>query len=139
MNLGSSLAVLNAILNGTAAVFLTLGWFSIRAKKVSRHRFFMGGAFVISILFLISYLTRFYLTGVHRYPGTGMMRSIYFFVLATHTPLAAAVPFLAIRSIYLGLKNRIEAHRRISRFTLPIWMYVSVTGVLIYFMLYQWV
>ena len=139
MNLGSSLAVLNAILNGTAAVFLTLGWFSIRAKNVSRHRFFMGGAFVISILFLISYLTRFYLTGVHRYPGTGMMRSIYFFVLATHTPLAAAVPFLAIRSIYLGLKNRIEAHRRISRFTLPIWMYVSVTGVLIYFMLYQWV
>lgn len=138
MNLGNQLAILNAILNGSAAVFLTLGWFSIRAKNVARHRFFMGGAFVISILFLISYLTRFYLTGVHRYPGTGLMRSIYFFVLATHTPLAAAVPFLAIRSIYLGLKNRIEAHRRISRITLPVWMYVSVTGVLIYFMLYQW-
>ncbi|HKY64337.1 MAG TPA: DUF420 domain-containing protein [bacterium] len=138
MSLGDRLAILNAVLNGTAAVFLVLGWISVRAKRIDRHRFFMGGAFVISILFLISYLTRFYFTGVHRYPGTGAMRTVYFLVLATHTPLAAAVPFLAIRSIYLGLKNRIEAHRRIARVTLPIWMYVSVTGVLIYFMLYQW-
>ena len=139
MNLGDRLAILNAILNGTAAVFLLLGWISVRAKRIDRHRFFMGGAFVISILFLISYLSRFYFTGVHRYPGEGWMRTVYFAILMTHTPLAAAVPFLAIRSIYLGMKNRIEAHRRIARVTLPIWMYVSVTGVLIYFMLYQWV
>ncbi len=138
MSLGDRLAILNAILNGTAGVFLLLGWISVRAKKIARHRFFMGGAFVISILFLISYLTRFYFTGVHRYPGEGWARSVYFAVLLTHTPLAAGVPFLAIRSIYLAMKNRIAAHRRIARVTLPIWMYVSVTGVLIYFMLYQW-
>ena len=139
MSLGDRLALLNACLNGTAGVFLLLGWISIRAKRVDRHRFFMGGAFVISMLFLISYLTRFYFTGVHRYPGTGAMRTVYLGVLMTHTPLAAAVPFLAMRSIYLGVKNRIEAHRRISRITLPVWLYVSVTGVLIYLMLYQWV
>ena len=139
MSLGDRLAMLNAILNGTAAVFLLLGWFSVRAKRIDRHRFFMGGAFLISILFLISYLSRFYFTGVHRYSGEGWMRTVYFAVLLTHTPLAALVPFLAVRTIYLALKNRIQAHRRIARVTLPVWMYVSVTGVLIYFMLYQWV
>jgi uncharacterized membrane protein YozB (DUF420 family) len=138
VSLGDRLAILNAILNGSAAIFLLMGWIAIRAKRIQRHRFFMGGAFIISILFLTSYLSRFYLTGVHRYPGTGPMRTIYFGILLTHTPLAAAVPFLAIRSIYLAWKNRIAAHRRIARITLPIWMYVSVTGVLIYFMLYRW-
>ncbi|MFO1463859.1 MAG: DUF420 domain-containing protein [bacterium] len=138
MNLGDKLAALNATLNGLAAILLFLGWRAVRAGKISWHRGFMGGAFVVSALFLISYLTRFYLTGTHRYPGTGAMRTIYLSILLTHTLLAAAVPFLAIRTIYLALKNRIEAHRKIARVTLPVWMYVSLTGVLIYLMLYRW-
>ena len=97
----------------------------------------MGSAFVVSILFLISYLTRFYLTGAHRYPGSGPMKTLYLSILLTHTVLAVTVPFLATRTIYLAMKNRIASHRKIARFTLPIWMYVSVTGVVIYFMLYH--
>lgn len=139
MSLGDRLAALNAILNGSAAVLLFLGWLSVRSGKISRHRAFMGAAFVVSGLFLISYLTRFYLTGTHRYPGTGLMRTLYLSILLTHTVLAATVPFLAIRTIYLAIKNRIAAHRKIAKITWPIWMYVSVTGVLIYFMLYRWV
>ncbi len=139
MQLGDRLAALNAFLNGLAFVLLTLGWLAIRQKNISRHRKLMGSAFVVSVLFLVSYLTRFYLTGTHRYPGLGFMKTLYLSILFTHTVLAATVPFLAIRSIYLGLKNRIEAHRKIAKLTLPIWMYVSATGVLIYFMLYRWV
>lgn len=138
MTWGERLAALNALLNGSAAVLLFLGWRAIKAGKISRHRAFMGSAFLVSALFLVSYLTRFYLTGTHRYPGTGAMRTLYLSILLTHTVLAAAVPFLAIRTIYLALKDRIAAHRRIARVTLPIWMYVSVTGVLIYLMLYHW-
>lgn len=138
MSWGDRLAALNATLNGTAALLLFLGWRAVRAGKVARHRAFMGSAFLVSALFLVSYLTRFYLTGTHRYPGTGAMRTVYLSVLLTHTVLAAAVPFLAIRTIYLALKDRIAAHRKIARVTLPVWMYVSVTGVLIYFMLYHW-
>lgn len=138
MSWGDRLAALNATLNGTAALLLFLGWRAVRAGKVARHRAFMGSAFLVSALFLVSYLTRFYLTGTHRYPGTGAMRTVYLSVLLTHTVLAAAVPFLAIRTIYLALKDRVAAHRKIARITLPIWMYVSVTGVLIYFMLYHW-
>ena len=138
MNFGDRLAALNAVLNGTAALLLFLGWRSVKARKIAWHRAFMGSAFVVSTLFLISYLLRIYLTGTHRYPGTGPMRSIYFSVLFTHTVLAASVPFLAIRTLYLALKDRIPAHRKIARITFPIWMYVSITGVLIYFMLYRW-
>jgi len=138
MSWGDRLAALNATLNATAAILLFLGWRAVRAGKVARHRAFMGSAFLVSALFLVSYLTRFYLTGTHRYPGTGAMRTLYLSVLLTHTVLAAAVPFLAIRTIYLALKDRVAAHRKIARVTLPVWMYVSVTGVLIYFMLYHW-
>jgi putative membrane protein len=97
----------------------------------------MGSAFIVSIIFLISYLTRFYLTGVHRYPGTGTIRQVYLTLLTSHTLLAVTVPFLATRTIYLALKNRIASHRKIAKVTLPIWIYVSVTGVVIYFMLYH--
>lgn len=138
INFGDRLAALNALLNGLSFVLLALGYLAIRRKNIAQHRKLMGSAFVVSVLFLISYLTRFYLTGTHRYPGVGFMRTLYLSVLFTHTVLAATVPFLAIRSIYLALKNRIEAHRKIARVTLPIWMYVSATGVLIYFMLYRW-
>ncbi len=88
-------------------------------------------------LFLISYLIRYALTGVHRYPGTGWDRTIYLAILGTHTPLAAMVPFLAVRTLYLAIKKRFDSHRKWARVTFPIWLYVSVTGVVIYFMLYR--
>ena len=133
---GDRLAAVNATLNATTFLLLMLGFVSIKQRRVERHRRCMGTAFVLSVLFLISYLTRFYLTGAHRYPGTGSLRTLYFSILGTHTILAATVPILAIRTIYLALKGRFAAHRKIARWTLPIWMYVSSTGVVIYFMLY---
>lgn len=138
MSIGEKLAALNASLNGTVFVLLVSGFIAIRAKKISLHRFLMGTAFVISVIFLISYLTRIYLTGTHHYPGSGILKTLYLSILLTHTVLAATVPFLAIRTIYLALQNRLVAHRKIAKITLPIWMYVSSTGVLIYFMLYRW-
>ncbi len=137
MILGDTLAAVNAVLNASAFVLLYFGWRAIRAKNVLLHKRLMGTAFAVSCLFLISYLTRFYLTGTHRFPGTGAVRTFYLALLGTHTVLAALVPFLAITSIYLGVKNRIERHKKIARITLPIWMYVSVTGVVIYLMLYH--
>ena len=137
MSLADRLAAWNAFLNGSSAILLFSGWMAIRAKRVQLHRRLMGTAFAVSVLFLISYLTRFYLSGAHRYPGGGWLKTLYLSILLTHTTLAATVPVLAIRSIYLALKNRIPAHRKIVRWTLPIWMYVSVTGVVIYFMLYH--
>ncbi len=134
--LGNKLAGLNAVLNGTAFVLLAMGLWAIRQKKVGLHKKLMGSAFLVSCLFLVSYLTRIYLTGTHRYPGDGILRTIYLSILTTHTILAATVPFLAVITIRYALKNRIESHRRIARWTLPIWMYVSSTGVIIYFMLY---
>ena len=131
-----SLAQINAILNTFAAVSLVLGFLFIRQQKVTAHRACMVTAFVLSILFLVSYLTRFYLTGTHRYPGTGWDRTVYLIILGSHTPLAALVPFLAIRTIYLAIKDRIVSHRRWARVTFPIWLYVNVTGVVIYLMLY---
>jgi uncharacterized membrane protein YozB (DUF420 family) len=135
-NLGDHLAAWNAFLNGLAFVFLCFGYWAIRGKKTETHRRFMVAAFTTSIVFLVSYLTRFYLTGVHRYPGTGVMKTVYLSVLSTHTVLAAVTPVLAIRSLYLAVKGRFADHRKIARVTLPIWMYVSVTGVLVYFLLY---
>jgi putative membrane protein len=139
MSLGDSLARLNAFFNGTVFILLVCGWLAIRAKKIQTHKKLMGSAFIISILFLVSYLTRIFLTGTHRYPGSGVLKTIYLSILLTHTVLAVTIPFLATRAIYLALKNRIPQHRKIARITLPIWMYVSFTGVVIYFMLYIFV
>lgn len=139
MDWGYFLASLNGCLNGLAFLLLFFGWRAIRAEKVALHKKLMGSAFLVSVLFLISYLTRLYLTGTHRYPGTGWARTLYLSILFTHIVLAAAVPFLAIRTIYLALKNRIPSHKKIAKWTLPIWMVVSITGVVIYLMLYHWV
>jgi uncharacterized membrane protein YozB (DUF420 family) len=134
---GEKLAALNACLNFFSAVCLVMGYRAIRRGDQATHRRAMITAFIVSIVFLISYLTRFYLTGVHRYPGNGLMKTIYLTILTTHTILAAITPFLAIRTLYLGLKGRNEEHRRIAKFTFPIWLYVSVTGVVVYLLLYQ--
>lgn len=136
-DLGPILAALNACLNGLSAVFLAAGLIAIKKRRVDIHRLCMVTAFGLSVLFLASYLTRFYLTGVHRYPGEGWDRTFYLILLGTHTSLAAVTPFLAIRTLYLAAKKRFEAHKKIARITWPVWMYVSVTGVAVYFMLYH--
>ena len=134
-----NLPFINAILNGTAAILLVCGWFAIRAKNIMLHRALMSTAFVTSTLFLAGYLLHHYQAGGHvRFTGEEPVRLIYFAILITHTPLAVLVPFLAIRAIWLALKGRLDEHRRLARWTLPIWLFVSVTGVLLYLLVYVW-
>jgi putative membrane protein len=136
-HLGSQLALLNATLNGTAAVLLLIGWVAIKRGERKLHGFMMASAFVVSALFLVSYLTRVVVSGTHYYPGGGVWKAIYVTVLMSHMLLAVATPPLAIRTVFLAWKKRFAEHKRIVRFTLPIWMYVSVTGVLVYVLLYH--
>ena len=133
----SDLPTVNAILNSTSAIFLLIGYGFVRARKIPQHRACMVIAFCCSVLFLISYLTYHFIAGSKSFPGTGTIRSIYLAILLTHTVLAAAVPPLAVITLYRGLKSQFEKHRRIARWTLPIWLYVSITGVVVYWMLYR--
>lgn len=128
----------NASLNGLSGVFLLLGYYYIRQRNIATHRRFMLAACITSTIFLASYLTYHALAGSTRFTGTGPIRTVYFSLLLSHTILAVVVLPLAIMSVWNGLKNRVEQHRRVARWTFPIWMYVSVTGVLVYFFLYQW-
>lgn len=127
----------NATINGLAAVLLVVGYALIRRKRISAHRMCMVGAFGLSILFLISYLTYHYQVGSVRFQGTGALRTVYLGILLTHTVLAAVVPFLALITLWRALRERFEKHVAIARWTLPIWLYVSVTGVIVYWMLYH--
>jgi putative membrane protein len=131
------LPVVDATLNGTAAILLTTGYFLIRAGRKQAHKRVMISAFCVSIVFLICYLIYHSQVGSVHYPHTGVLRIIYLSILFTHTVLAATVPVLAIITLRRGLKNQIPRHRAIARWTFPIWLYVSVTGVVVYFMLYQ--
>jgi putative membrane protein len=135
--LGATLAAVNATLNGTAAVLLLGGWLAVRGRMRKLHGWLMGSAFAVSTVFLICYLTRIVVSGTHRYPGSGAWKTIYFTILFSHMVLAVATPPLAIRTIYLAARKRFVEHRRLVRFTLPVWMYVSVTGVLVYVLLYH--
>jgi uncharacterized membrane protein YozB (DUF420 family) len=137
MNFYDSLPMLNAFLNGTAAVLLVIGFFLVKNRKIQMHRRVMLTAFAISCVFLVCYLLNHYHAGIVYYKGVGAMRTLYMSILWTHTPLAAAVPVLAIITLSRGLNGRISRHRAIARWTLPIWLYVSVTGVIVYVMLYQ--
>ena len=134
------LPAVNAILNGTAAILLVRGYFLIRAGKREQHKKTMIAAFTVSVVFLISYLIYHANSGIVYYQKTGFIRYVYFTILYTHTPLAAAVPVLAIitlrRALNAEKSGDFSRHRRIARWTLPIWLYVSVTGVLVYLMLY---
>ncbi len=133
---GVHLPTLNAFLNALAALCLIVGYRFIRRREVAAHRACMVAAFTCSILFLVSYLVYHYQVGSVRYQGTGALRTVYLTILATHTVLAAAVPFLAVITLVRALRQRFDRHRAIARWTLPIWLYVSVTGVVIYLMLY---
>lgn len=136
----SDLPALNAILNATAAVLLTRGYVLIRAGRRQEHKRTMIAAFCVSTVFLISYLAYHAQVGAVYFQKTGFIRTVYLSILFTHTVLAAAVPVLAIVTLRRALKGektgKFYAHRRIARWTLPIWLYVSVTGVVVYFMLY---
>ena len=128
---------LNAVLNATAAVLLVCAYILIRRGRREAHKRVMLTAFTVSVLFLISYLTYHAQVGSVHYPHTGAIRSIYLTILFTHTVLAAAVPVLAVITLRRGLAGNFVRHKAIARWTLPIWLYVSVTGVVVYLMLYQ--
>jgi len=132
-----TLPAVNAVLNGTAAVLLVIAYRYIRRGNKAAHKRVMLAAFSVSVLFLISYLTYHSLAGVVYYQKTGFIRAVYLTILATHTILAAAVPVLAIVTLRRGLKGNFVRHRTIARWTFPIWLYVSVTGVVVYLMLYR--
>ena len=133
----SDLPALNAILNGTAAVFLVTGYVLIRRGDRVLHKRCMLAALTTSALFLISYVVYHANAGSRPFPGQGPIRIIYFVILITHVVLAAAILPLALITTARGLWNQYDRHVRIARWTLPIWLYVSVTGVVIYLMLYQ--
>jgi putative membrane protein len=137
MTLAEVLPPVNATLNGTSAALVLLGWRAIRAGDRERHRVVMLAAFGASVLFLAGYLTRVVLTGTHAFPGGGVLRAVYLAILASHTLLAAAAAPMVLRTLFLAVRERFPDHRKIARFTLPIWMYVSVTGVAVYVLLYH--
>lgn len=128
---------LNAFLNALSGVFLVLGVRAIRNGDREAHKRFLLRAITVSALFLVSYLVRVALTGTHRYPGDGLDKIIYLVILTSHTVLAVICTPFIVRSAYLGLKGRFEMHRKVARLTAPAWLYVSVTGVIVYFMLYH--
>ena len=131
------LPTVNAVLNAAASVLLVWGYTLIRRRRIQAHKRVMLAAFTVSVLFLVSYLVYHAQVGSVRFQKTGAIRAIYLSILLTHTVLAAAVPPLAIVTLSRALKERYDRHRRIARWTLPIWLYVSVTGVVVYWMLYR--
>ena len=133
----AQLPTLNAALNTLSAVFLLAGFLFIKWRNQSAHRVCMLSAFVCSMLFLISYLIYHYQVGSVPFRGQGWIRPVYFSILLTHTVLATAVVPLALITLSRALRQRFDAHRRLALWTFPIWLYVSVTGVVVYWMLYR--
>lgn len=133
----SDLPALNAGLNSLSAVLLLAGYRNIRNRKIAAHRACMVAAFCVSTLFLISYLIYHFQVGSVPFPHQGWIRPVYFTILITHVILAAAILPLALVTLYRAWRERFDKHRRIARWTLPLWLYVSVTGVVIYLMLYR--
>ena len=137
MNYVHYLPTLNAILNGTAAILLAYGFYLVKNRRIAEHRRVMKTAFGVSVVFLISYLVYHAQVGSVRFEHTGPLRTLYLSILLTHTVLAATVPVLAIITLNRALKSRFDRHVAIAHWTLPIWLYVSVTGVVVYLMLYH--
>jgi putative membrane protein len=133
----TDLPALNATLNGIAAIFLTIGYVFIRQRRIAQHRACMIAAFVTSTLFLISYLIYHANVGSRPFTGQGAIRVVYFIILITHVILAAAIVPMVLMTMSRGLRNQFVRHKAIARWTLPLWLYVSVTGVIVYCMLYQ--
>lgn len=132
-----SAPALNALLNSSSAVFLTAGYVQIRRRRIPSHRACMILAFSCSVLFLGSYVIYHLRAGVVHFMGQGWIRPVYFTLLTTHTVLAIVIVPLAIITLSRALTEKFDRHRRIARWTLPIWLYVSVTGVIVYLLLYR--
>ena len=133
----ADLPALNAVLNGTAAVFLTTGYVMIRQGRRALHKACMLAALVTSTAFLTSYVIYHAHVGSRPFMGRGTVRAVYFGILLTHVVLAAAILPLALVTTARGLRSQFDRHKKIARWTLPVWLYVSVTGVVIYLMLYR--
>lgn len=131
------LPVLNAFLNGTATVLLLIGYVLIKQYKTDLHQRVMISAFVVSCLFLVSYLVYHYNVGSVKFDKPGWVRTVYLCILATHTLLAATVPVLAVLTLRSAWIGKFTRHRALAKWTFPIWLYVSVTGVVVYLLLYQ--
>lgn len=135
--LGNLLAPLNAALNLTSTLFLVAGYLFIRKRDIARHRRFMLGAVAASGLFLVFYLLRFSLTGTHVFAGEGVARVAYLSILFSHMVLAVVIVPLVLRLLFLAWKGRFQSHARLARWTFPVWLYVSVTGLVVYVLLYH--
>jgi uncharacterized membrane protein YozB (DUF420 family) len=133
----SDLPALNATLNASAAVLLSIGWWLIRRGRIASHKRVMIAAFCTSCVFLVSYLAYHAQVGSVRFTKQGPIRVVYFTILLTHTILAAAIVPMVLLSLSRGLKRQDIRHRAIARWTMPLWLYVSVTGVIVYLMLYR--
>lgn len=133
----SYLPHVNAILNSTSAILLIAGYRLIRKGRINAHRNCQLTAFTTSALFLISYLTYHYYHGATRFPAQGIVRTLYFTILITHTILAVVIVPMILLTLYRAARMDFIRHRRIARWTLPLWLYVSVTGVIVYLMLYH--
>jgi len=131
----TALPLFHAILNGLTAISLLVGYILIRSKRRKQHQYAMITALALSIIFLVSYVIYHFNTGHTSYGGEGAMRTIYFFILITHICLAVVIIPMALLSVYRGLTNQIDKHRKIARWTFPIWLYVAVTGVLVYLLM----
>lgn len=144
MPISDILAAVNACLNATSAVLMASAFVAIRGaatdrpRAIARHRKLMLSAFGVSAVFLMSYLTRMAIAGDTPFRGEGPVRYVYFAILISHVLLAIVVLPFILRSLYLGLKLRYTEHKRVAKITFPMWLYVSVTGVVVYLMLYQW-
>lgn len=132
------LPTLNASLNAVAATLLLCGYIAIRQKKEALHKKLMVSALVVSMGFLTSYLIYHFQVPSKKFPDLGWIKTLYFFILFPHIILAAVMVPMILKTFWHGFRNEREKHRKIARLTFPIWMYVSVTGVLVYFMLYRW-
>ena len=133
----TDLPALNATLNATCFILLTIGYFLIRSGRVTQHRAVMIAAFCTSVVFLTSYVIYHAQAGSKPFPGQGPIRIVYFTILITHVVLAAAIVPMVLMTLSRGLKRQDARHRALARWTLPLWMYVSVTGVVVYYMLYR--
>lgn len=135
--IGALLAPVNASLNFVSFCFLVAGFVFIRRRDVHRHRMAMTAALVTSALFLVFYLTRVSLTGTHRFAGTGAAKTLYLTVLFSHMTLAVLLVPVVLRLVWLVRQRRFGAHARLARWAYPVWLYVSITGILVYVLLYH--
>jgi uncharacterized membrane protein YozB (DUF420 family) len=136
--LAFDIPLMNATLNGVSGVFLIIGWFFIRSNRTRPHIFMMSCALVSSTVFLVGYVTNHILNGIIYFKGVGSIHTFYEWLLGTHTILAVTTVPMVVCTVIPALRARYDKHRRIARWTLPIWLYVSVTGVIVYLMLYRW-